>query len=232
MGRREKGRRSKAGNVHVPSDTFILKRSDRIIYFAGQHPKNSAALLLVTRDNFLSLGITAAFYPLYNITHLTSLYEAWQFKQRVKVSKIIIDIASLAEPVLDEINTLRQLTCNEGTTGIVLLTEQYDRQVLLFLEKALPVRQTNKSESISLMRKNILTSPQHPSAISATLNKCEWTLIFSLSRGLSLKEIACQSNQPYHCVMYRLKMILQKLQLSGRPALMHLIQRLTNQYPS
>lgn len=180
----------------------------------------------------MSLGITAAFYPLYDITHLTSLYEAWQFRQRVKVSKIIIDIASLAESVLDALNTLRQLTCIERTTGIVLLTEQYDPLALLFLERVLPARLINKRETISLIRKEILASPEQNTADGATLNENEWSLIFSLSRGFSLKEIARQSNQPYHCVMYRLKIILQKLQLSGRLGLMHLIQRFSHQYPS
>lgn len=231
MGRREKGRRFKARNVHVPSDTFIFKRSDRVIYYAGQRPKNSAALLLVTTDNFLVHGIKVTFNPLYDIIHQTSLEDAWRFQQTVKAGKIIIDIECLASPVLDELNTLRHLTRSELPSGILFLTEHHAPHARFFLDKILLAKQINRRESIAVLRKEMLASPEKNIATSGSLNNSEWSLILLISKGLSLKEIARQSNHPYHRVMYQLKVILQKLQLSSRVALIRLIQQFSNDYP-
>lgn len=225
--RRYRRRRTGSDSLGFAQSRFSAPFFDRLVYLSqaiNQTRKPEVPwMILVSRDNYLCAGLQRSPSPVKHCRSYDTLDEALGASQLWPSARLVIDIESDIAPWLELLDALRRITLYPPYTPVTLLVRADNYPGRLFCKTAGPFHVVERQ-----LCATALPAALHPHDMpkEGWFSANEWKLLFPLSGGQSLKEIAQENSQPYSRVVYRLSRILNKLGLSHRQELFHLLGQL------
>jgi fimbrial protein FimY len=203
---------------------------DRLVYLSQSIHQTRKPdvpwMILVSRDKYLCTGLQLSPSPVNHCCGYDGLEEALGAIQLWPSARVVIDVESQIAPWIELLDALRKLALYPPYTPITLLVRADNYEGRLLCRAAGPFHVIERQLSASALPDAFNPPPLRASPRGEWFSADEWRLLSPLACGHSLKAIARESEQPYARVVYRVSRILNKLGLSHRQELLHLLSRL------
>lgn len=184
-------------------------------------------LVLVTRDNYLRVGLLQGQSLLNQCLDYETLDEALGAASHWPSARLLVDIDSRTTTLIEMLDALRRQSLYAPflTPHLLIRADDYDAR--LFCKAAGPFHVMERQLTAQALQHALLEPPAAAPSRNEWFSRHEWPLLQLLAQGKSLREIALLQNHPYSRIIYRLGCILKKQGLSHRQELFHLLTHLT-----
>ncbi|RJT21492.1 helix-turn-helix transcriptional regulator [Buttiauxella izardii] len=236
--RKRRFRRIRNGGIdhpHARVIPIIFDRLESLQYKIRAEPaREPLDLILMTRDNFLSLALTEHFFK-YQRTHVcATLDEAEKLLNRSPQPRMLIDLDGVNVAAIDVLNTIRQWQKTWPQLNVMQFTACRCMNVVMLIDAASDFPVVERRQRMPELH-NALVQKQHVQRLvltqkfapAAPLSSREWNILLAVAKGESLKSIARSFGKPYHYVVYTLGRVAARVGLKNNKELIHLLNRLT-----
>ncbi len=229
--RRYRRRRTGSDSLGFAQSRFSAPFFDRLVYLSqsiNQTRKPDVPwMILVSRDKFFCAGLQHCPPRLHHCCDYDTLEAALEAIQLWPSAKVVIDVESRSAPLPEFLDPLRKLTLYSPFTPVTLLLHADNYDGRLFCKAAGPFHVAERQLPAASLQELLNKVTVRDASRSDCFSRHEWALVQHLSCGNSLKAAAQASGLPYRRVIYRLGRILNKLGLTHRQELFHLLSRLS-----
>ncbi|TCD25003.1 response regulator transcription factor [Lelliottia amnigena] len=185
-------------------------------------------LILVTRDNFLHMGLQNGPSPLSHCCGFDALEPAFHALKNWPTARLVVDVEGRSSSLLDMLDALRRVILYPPFPPISLLVRSDDYDTRLFCKTTGPFEVLERQVSAPALQQALIAANSPSPHRSQWFSREEWIILQFLSQGQSLRHIALMRQRPYSRIVYRLGRILDKLGLHHRQELLHLLHRLSD----